>query len=302
LKSGRKLILLWLDADVATVRKLVNQLKRNLPHARIRALSAPNEILFYPLRKRVIQAVILISTDVTKLSSEDKIRTEIEERVKRYVLDGGGLVAGHDIIYHRTRNTELTRVFGVRSFGFFHARNSPVKYKKTPAGTSHPIGRRLDDTFSLDDGEVFTVTWEPGAEVLFQESDVENPVPTLVMTRTYEKGRLVWLNSCDRGQAGLAGSIKDPSREFVRLLTASVQWAAELKPSPVGAPLIGAHRGVKIPEERTRCRRFGRQSARAPTLLRQTSEGQRTGSSSCTMRKRSVLHLSQRRPSQTCRR
>jgi len=245
-KSGRKLILLWLDADVATARHLVNQLRNNLPHVRIRALDAPSEIMLYPLRKSVVEAVILISTDVTKLSSEDTLRDDIERRVDRYVLDGGGLVAGHDIIYHRTRNTLLTKAFGatIERFDDKEVDNKkiPIKYEKTSAATKDPIWRRLPDHFNLDDDELLVTSWTKGASILFTEEGV--PERALVVARTHDKGRLVWLNSCDRGKSGLAKSIGDPSREFVNLLTASVQWVAKRRPPPIGAPLIGAHRGV----------------------------------------------------------
>jgi glycerophosphoryl diester phosphodiesterase len=190
--------------------------------------------------------VILISTDVTKLSSEDTIRDDIERRVDRYVLDGGGLVAGHDIIYHRTRNTLLTKAFGatIERFDDKEVDNKkiPIKYEKTSAATKDPIWRRLPDHFNLDDDELLVTSWTKGASILFTEEGV--PERALVVARTHDKGRLVWLNSCDRGKSGLAKSIGDPSREFVNLLTASVQWVAKRRPPPIGAPLIGAHRGV----------------------------------------------------------
>jgi glycerophosphoryl diester phosphodiesterase len=163
--------------------------------------------------------------------------------LKEYILDGGGLVAGHDIIYRRTRNEWLSEAFGGQIRGW-DRKAGPVPYQKSAAGANHPIGRRLPDQFSLEDGEVLFVSWNEGTEILFQEAGVDNPVHGLVMARTYETGRLVWLNSCDHGDR-LASSIEKPSGEFVQLLSASVEWVAGSKQLAPGAPLIVAHRGVK---------------------------------------------------------
>jgi glycerophosphoryl diester phosphodiesterase len=92
---------------------------------------------------------------------------------------------------------------------------------------------------------VVFVNWSEGAELLFQEERAreQDPVRGLVVARNYERGRLVWLNSCDQGKK-LGNSIAKPSDAFVDLLTASVGWVAGLKLLARGAPLIAGHRGV----------------------------------------------------------
>src|SRR6185312_8330451 len=242
--SGRRHILLWIDADIATVRRVANRVKKNFPFVRLKVLNAPSEILLYPMKRSVVEAVVFISTDVTKLSSDDEVREQIEEELKRYVLDGGGLVAGHDLIYRRTHSKYLCKALGeIRAHGWYSMDNTPVRYEKTAAGKLHPIGRRLPDNFSLDDGEVLSVEWLPEVEVIFQQAGEANPVRGLVAARQFEDGRIVWLNSCDHG-VELSPSINLPSAEFIALLAASIEWVARAKQFATGAPLIGAHRGA----------------------------------------------------------
>jgi glycerophosphoryl diester phosphodiesterase len=239
--SRKRLILLWIDGDLATVHRVANRLKIYSPFLRILPLGAPADLLFYPAKRKVVAAVILISTDVTKLSSDDKVREKIEESLEKYVLRGGGLVAGHDIIYRRTRNPRLSRAFG-GTIQHWDSKTT-VQYEKSAAEANHPIARRLPDRFSLEDGEVLCVDWTGGAHVLFHEAGA-NPARGLVMARDYGKGRLVWINSCDH-QTEIANSIGAPNDDFVRLLSASAQWAANQPQLAQGAPLIAAHRGVQ---------------------------------------------------------
>jgi len=243
--SGWKLVLLWIDVDNTTAQRIANRLRKNLPYVHVQLLNAPHEILLYPLTPSVVEAVALISTDVTKLSSDDRIREEIEKNLEHYILNGGGLVAGHDLIYRRTRNTRLIRAFGIEKVKFDSNRTTPVRYEKTAIGANHPLSRRLPDTFSLDDGEVLLITWKNDAQVqvLFQEAGITGPQRGLVATREYEGGRLVWMNSADHGEE-LAKSIATPSDQYIDLLAASIQWVTQLKQLAPGAPLIGAHRGA----------------------------------------------------------
>jgi glycerophosphoryl diester phosphodiesterase len=240
--SRRRIVLLWIDSDAATLHRVANRLQAGSPYLRIVTLSAPASFLHYPAKPSVVAAVILISTDVTKLSSDDRVREEIEEALEKYVLRGGGLIAAHDIIYRRTRNRLLSEAFG-GAIRQWHSKDAPIRYEKSAAQANHPIARRLPGNFELDDLELLEVEWTIGADVLFHEAG-SNPPRGLVMAREYGRGRLVWLNSADH-QAEIAPSIGAPSPDFVRLLNASTHWASHQPQLALGAPLIAAHRGIQ---------------------------------------------------------
>ena len=240
--SRRRIVLLWIDSDAATLHRVANRLQACSPYLRIVPLSAPATFLHYPAKPSVVAAVILISTDVTKLSSDDRVREEIEEALEKYVLRGGGLIAAHDIIYRRTRNRQLSEAFG-GTIRHWHPKEMPIRYEKSAGQANHPIARRLPDAFELDDLELLEVDWTAGASVLFHEAG-SNPPRGLVMARDYGRGRLVWLNSGDH-QAEIAPSIGGPSTDFVQLLNASTHWASHQPQLAMGAPLIAAHRGVQ---------------------------------------------------------
>jgi glycerophosphoryl diester phosphodiesterase len=241
--SRRRIVLLWIDSDAPTLHRVASRLQACSPYLRIVTLSAPASFLHYPARPSVVAAVILISTDVTKLSSDDRVREEIEVALEKYVLRGGGLIAAHDIIYRRTRNHQLSAAFG-GTIRQWHAKDAPIRYEKSPAQANHPIARRLPDAFELDDLELLEIEWTVGSDVLFHEAGSEPP-RSLVVARDYGRGRLVWLNSGDHGLAALAPSIAAPSPNFVSLLNASAHWASRQPQLALGAPLIAAHRGVQ---------------------------------------------------------
>lgn len=117
------------------------------------------------------------------------------------------MVSAHDIIYRRARNRRLAKAFGGEINGFAPP-DTTIQYEKSLVGASCPIGQWLSDRFELEDGEVAFVSWTEGADVLFQEVRArrEDTVRNLVAARTYEDGRLVWLNSCGHGKK-LANSI-----------------------------------------------------------------------------------------------
>jgi hypothetical protein len=228
----RREILLWVDTEPATVRQLAIHLKKQLAascdtgfrRTHVHVLKAPLQVLFHPRKPSVVAAVVLINTDVSKLSVDNKISERIQRHLLKYLEAGGGLVGGHDLIYRRARNEELRNAFGGRIDGFSSVRDSVPYVKIQP---DHPIAKQLPDNFSLKDGEVLaTKGWPANAEILFRldvkEADKQH---ALVVARENADGRLVWLNSCDH-QDQMCASIGDPEPHFVKLLSASVQWAA----------------------------------------------------------------------------
>jgi hypothetical protein len=230
--TWRREILLWIDADSGTVQRMAQHLRAqlqatagNLRRARIHTMRYPREILYHPMTPSIVAAIILINTDVSKLSADDKIREQIQDRLLKYMGKGGGIVGCHDVIYRRARNERLQQAFGGRIDGFSMIRDQPVEYVRNPAHADHPIAKALDEKFTLMDGEILaTKGWRRDAQVLF--SSTESPDPhSLVVAQEYLKSRLVWLNSCDH-QDPICRSVGEPQPHFVALLSASVQWVA----------------------------------------------------------------------------
>lgn len=228
----RREVLLWIDTDLGTAHRLADHVKSKLkagtakPLHRVhfRVVQAPVEILSYPASPKVMAAVVLINTDVSKLSADDKIRQRIEAHLLTYLRRGGGLVGGHDVIYRRARNEDLRGAFGGKIKGFSPLSEKPVGYVKNPVQAGHPISAQLPDSFGLDDGEILATEWPDDAAILFHSNAAEKH--SLVVAKDYLEGRLVWLNSCDH-QDPLCASIQVPEDDFVTLLAASVQWVAK---------------------------------------------------------------------------
>jgi hypothetical protein len=227
----RREILLWIDTDPGTVERLADHLKeqmqatRGLRRVRIHLMRLPREILFHPMKPSIVAAIVLINTDVSKLSPDDKIRDQIQTQLLKYLRCGGGLVGCHDVIYRRARNERLQEAFGGKIDGFSPLQGQPVQYMRNKEHEEHPIAKQLTDKFALNDGEILASTgWPANALVLFHST--ETPIPhSLVVAREYLTGRLVWLNSCDH-QDPVCASVRIPENNFVKLLSASVQWVA----------------------------------------------------------------------------
>ncbi len=183
----------------------------------------------YPLNARYVQLLILIITDVTKLAEDPHTRTQIQKKILQYV-DGGGVVIGtHDIIYRRVRNEILQRAFGGKITNF-RRETTPIDYLVVEAQKDHPIVAGLPPAFALDDGEVCWGSWAPDVVPLIvtkQAYDGDRPVP-LVTVRSYSRGLLVWMSSCDKFEH-LGRSIAEPQPEFVQLLVNTLRHSKEMR-------------------------------------------------------------------------
>jgi hypothetical protein len=230
----RREILLWIDTDYGTVQQLADHVRKqlqaltagNLRRARVHAMKLPREILQHPMRPSIVAAIILINTDVSKLSADDKVREQIQDRLLKYLGRGGGLVGCHDVIYRRARNDRLQQAFGGKIDGFSLLKEQPVEYVRNPDQANHPIVKALDEKFTLKDGEILaTKGWRRDAQVLFLSTEEPEPHNLVVAQEYLKTGRLVWLNSCDH-QDSICPSIGEPQTHFVTLLSASVQWVA----------------------------------------------------------------------------
>jgi glycerophosphoryl diester phosphodiesterase len=239
---GRKrYILIWNDVDPGYSAKIIDVMNQRFPHCRLKALRKVGDIQDFYLGPLVVSALVLIDTDVTKFSADVKTSKRIERRLIRYLMRGGGIVGAHDVIYSRVRNEQLQVAFGGVVTDFSRT-SQPVEYLRTSEGKTHPISSGLPDRFMLDDREVIWGDWEKDCTVHYT-STLEPKTPLLV-SRSYWNGRLVWLNSGDKGKT-LAGSIGEPQELFVQMVENAVKWVSRLhEGAQQQTRQIVAHRGA----------------------------------------------------------
>jgi len=208
--TRKRFVLVWNDVDRALSRRLATLLEnRSSPGLLLfRDLGTPEDILNYALTPRVVGCVILVITDVTKLSEDAGTRSKIQEALALYVARGGGLIGTHDIVYRRVRNEALQQVFGGMT-NQFRRTDQPVVYLRNPEAV-HPVADGLPDSFSLNDGEVVWGTWDNGVVPVFTSPE---GVP-LVTAKEHGLGRAVWLNSGDNADH-LAKSVAVPEPRYL---------------------------------------------------------------------------------------
>ncbi|MEW6446579.1 MAG: hypothetical protein AB1426_00565 [Bacillota bacterium] len=184
--TGRKFIFLWNDVDIAISKQIVKFLEKSQPNFHFQVLQSPKDILNYILSPKTTGCVILIITDVTKLSEDVKIRDRIQKSLLNYVYKGGGIIGTHDIVYRRVRNQLLENIFGCQLNCFLRT-DKKIEYIKNPDFVDHPFCRDLPERFSVSDGEIVWGNWSPDALPLFSTEDGK----PLVIAREYAKGRIV---------------------------------------------------------------------------------------------------------------
>lgn len=210
LPSGRDLkhVLIWSDFDRGTQNKIIKRLGLGEEYF-VEELVEPVEILSKNLAE--IDTIILIDTDVTKLSNNDSTLERINEALVGYVEGGGRLICTHDLIYRRTRNEPLQNMYGCRITNF--QPQPAVRYIKTEDCAEQGTFASLPEEFVLHDDEICWGSIAPDVEVYFETEDGR----PLVFSREYGNGVCIWLNSGDFKEYP-SKSILKPEKEFVALL------------------------------------------------------------------------------------
>ena len=188
-------VLVWSDIPKAesTLKKLIKRLDPKFEYIIIKD---PSRIIYYELN--FIHSIILLNTDVTKLSTVEDTRTMLDRRLSDYVFHGGRLLGTHDIIYRRTLNEKLQEAFGYFT-KYFEAMEDGVEYTKTEECKELNAFTSLDDSFFLKDEEI---CWGDESDldddviVYFtgKSSKFDEPVP-LVFSRGHGDGHCFWLNT-----------------------------------------------------------------------------------------------------------
>jgi glycerophosphoryl diester phosphodiesterase len=182
-------VLVWSDFDTGILKKLVKKLDSKYEYI---IMADPLEITHYDLHS--IYAVILLNTDVTKLSSSEETRLILDQLLSDFIEAGGLLLGSHDIIYRRTKNILLQKAFGCTIKNFMGM--DRVEYQKTDECKELNMFLSLDDNFYLMDGEVCWGDLAPDATVYFVYEDKQSgDIIPLVFGRDYGDGHCFWINS-----------------------------------------------------------------------------------------------------------
>lgn len=237
--SRRKFILLYTDADDqgASTYRLTQQLQITQQDRKVRlvALKSPEDILKWPLKARFVDAVTLLISDVSPLSTNARTRDLIQQRLVNFVHHGGLLILGHDALYRRSRNHILQKLYGVTLTEFNARKGQKVCYQKnTDPERSCVVSdllTGLPEQFELDDGEVVTGLWPNCTEFLFVAPATDSfPEVPLVTLQRIQQGYAIWLNSGDHSPDGPPHSIGKPDPLFVTLLDGLLRHARSVAP------------------------------------------------------------------------
>lgn len=237
--SRRKFILLYTDADDqgASTYRLVQQLQATQADRKVRlvALKSPEDILKWPLSARFVDAVTLLISDVSPLSTNARTRDLIQRKLVHYVHNGGLLILGHDALYRRSRNHILQELYGVTLTQFDPRKDQKVRYLKNQdperSCAANSLLQGLPEQFELDDGEVVTGKWPVCTEFLYvTPATATFPEVPLVTVQRIQQGHAVWLNSGDHSPDGPPHSIGKPDPLFIKLLDGLLRHARATAP------------------------------------------------------------------------
>jgi hypothetical protein len=216
------------EDELHTTRSLAARLEATLNasghRVRMEIVRDGVDLARWPFPFWAVSAIVLLLTDVTQFSPRPRDRARLQNRLVKYVHNGGCLVLGHDVIYRRTRNERLQRLAGC-VLDNFKRLEEPVKYEKVTSGARACSDLRLlaslPSSLELGDNEVIIGTWMADVEYLYHwQTDEEVP---LVTRRTVGQGRVYWMNSGDTNISGPPRSLARPEDEFVSLLAKLLQ-------------------------------------------------------------------------------
>lgn len=221
--SRKKYVLIWNDHNINTSEKIISKLIKQ-KHIKYKALNEPEDLLKYPLYPKYIHEIILIVSDVTKLSETKQCRKEIQLMLILYVRKGGTLLGTHDIIYRRCRNDALQNAFGCK-LDNFQRENKPIEVVLAAGQESHPLVKGLQPSFFFDDGEVCWGNWSKDTIYLIVTKKKyigrTKSVPILTVRHIGNNGTFIWLNSGDKGDS-LSNSLNIPQDELLTIFNNSI--------------------------------------------------------------------------------
>ena len=99
-----KHIVIWADFEENYLHKIIKRMDLHEEYF-VDVVNEPAYLLSQ--NSFLIDSIVLIDTDVTKLANTDAMINRINKYLENYVYCGGKLIVTHDVIYRRTRNIKL---------------------------------------------------------------------------------------------------------------------------------------------------------------------------------------------------
>ncbi|WP_455628410.1 hypothetical protein [Parabacteroides chinchillae] len=228
----KKYVIIWNDHNIELSHKIASNLKKRGIKCKFRCIENTIDLKKYPLTPHYIQLILLIDTDVTKLSENESEREHLQLLLLFYVRKGGILLGSHDIIYRRCRHSLLQSAFGCMTNNFERFKKS-IDVELVNDFLSHPLLHNLPTKFSLEDGEVCWGEWDKDVKILIQtqkriKNNRQRQAPILTIRYTGSNGILIWLNSADK-QMDLSASLKNLTPEIMQIFENAILQSDNIK-------------------------------------------------------------------------
>lgn len=229
---GYKKIILYTDCSdhSATNKCIAEHLLKNFSQKKfkIKIIENPEAILKEPLSQSITHAIIILITNVSGLSANDRKKQKIQESINYFCQSGGIVVLGHDAIYRRTKNQIFEKMTG-GVLNHYNNNNKEIIYSKNNAGsrrtTDESLLNSLPQSMKLTDGEFLLGSWAQDVEFLYvlggkreEEIDKRQDQTPLVTRKTNGRGTAYWINSGDFGESGPPRSLSAPENGFIEIL------------------------------------------------------------------------------------
>lgn len=221
-KFPEKHVYIYTDCDnnYNVTKDIVKELQKYSQY-HIESVDNAEDLQWVPRHQCITQAIIVIITDVSQLSSTEKTRDKIQNDLLEFARNGGILIFGHDVLYRRTKNKILTNAIKCK-LTIFERRDKNicpsdretidnsdgwVYYKKNPNINNSD----LPETFRLRDNEV--ITSDDWAKQINNGSIIpiyteEKTGYVLVAKKIYSDGCIFWINSGDHTDDDPPDSLK----------------------------------------------------------------------------------------------
>lgn len=233
---GYKYVIVYTDCDVNgyTTNRIARLLKSHVDAKNIYIpINSPTKLNLYPIQPRLCNAVLLIITDVTQLSTSERIRHKIQNDIEKFVVNGGVLILGHDAVYRRTKNEILQHLAGCELLEYSRLTDDQleyVRYDKISDNEEYRVLRDddflkdLPEKFALFDNEIVAGKWTKDVKYLYALHDEKEGrnIP-LVTRRQRDKGCVFWLNSGDKAGEGEPVSVTEMDENLLSVICKFVE-------------------------------------------------------------------------------
>lgn len=215
-----KKVLCWADFDKRCLKHLIKATQALCPGYSFEILDNIELLSDSNFNFDAYDVIVLQSTDVTKFSAFPTERENIQENLLDFVDNGKKLIISHDVIYRRTRNEILQKIFNYQINNFYREKTTTY-YKTSYCKKTHAFSD-LEAHFELNDGEICwgDLTKISDKKVFFDtvcHVNGKRLLIPLVFGKVYGEGQLLFFNTGDTYEEP-PQPINDLDSNFVKIL------------------------------------------------------------------------------------